>query len=384
MYYRGLRVACIREVQKDLRQSAKLLIEDRLRHYGLLTGQGFRVFRDVIQTPGDGLITFHGMADYNSESIKSLEGYDRAWFEESQNCSERSLQLLRPTIRKKDSEMWFTWNPRRKVDPVDAMFRQSKPPTDAILVRANWDDNPWFNETRMPQERVDCLENDPDQYDHVWSGQYIGVSKGAYYAKQLAKARAEGRIGKVAEDALLPVRLLCDIGGTGKTSDAFTMWAQQWVSQEIRQLKYYEAQGQEWSHHVNWMRENGYTPERAIIILPHDGKTHDKVHKVSYQSAFEDAGYTVEVIPNQGTGAAMLRVQAARRLMPQMYFDEEGCEGGLETLAWYHPKFHKVTGMDLGPDHDWSSHGADAFGLGAVAHQVPARPPVDIDFVGWG
>ena len=68
----GFRQVCIREVQKDLKHSAKKLIEDKLKVHHLGERDGFKVFKDCIQTPGDGIIIFQGMQDYNVESIKSL------------------------------------------------------------------------------------------------------------------------------------------------------------------------------------------------------------------------------------------------------------------------------------------------------------------------
>jgi phage terminase large subunit len=203
----GLRMVCIREVQKSLAQSAKALIEKKLVEHGLGETQGFKVFRDQIELPGDGVIIFQGMQDHTAESIKSLEGYHRAWIEEAQTLSATSLKLLRPTIREEDSELWWSWNPRRKIDPVDMLFRQGNTPTGAVVVKANWSDNPWFPKV-LENERLDCLNNDPDQYDHIWEGGYVSVAEGAYYAKQLAKAKAEGRIGKVAADPTAAVRLL--------------------------------------------------------------------------------------------------------------------------------------------------------------------------------
>src|SRR6478609_9179308 len=79
----GLRSVCIREVQKDLSQSAKLLIEDKLNRYGLGSADGFRIYDDCISTPRDGLVLFKGMNDYSAESIKSLENFKRAWIEEA-------------------------------------------------------------------------------------------------------------------------------------------------------------------------------------------------------------------------------------------------------------------------------------------------------------
>ena len=369
---KGLLSVCIREVQKTLKDSSKRLLERKLVDLKLGEADGFKVFNEVIQTPGDGAIIFQGMQDHTAESIKSLEGFKRAWWEEAQTASTRSLNLLRPTIRAAGSELWFSWNARLKSDPVDVMFRGPEKPTGSTVVQANWRDNPWFN-AELEQERLDCLRMQPDQYDHIWEGGYLTVAAGAYYAKHLADAKNEGRIGKVAADPLLPIRLIVDIGGTGAKADAFAMWAVQFVGREIRVLNYYEAVGQPLATHLNWMRSQGYTPERAQIILPHDGATHDKVFSVSYESAFRDAGYTVTVIPNQGKGAAAARIEAARRLFPSVWFNEATTEGGRAALGWYHEKRDEARNIGLGPEHDWASHGADAFGLMAVAYEAPKK-----------
>jgi phage terminase large subunit len=225
---------------------------------------------------------------------------------------------------------------------------------------------------------LDCLRTTPEQYDHIWEGGYATVLEGAYYAQAIAEAKAQKRIGRVSPDPLLTIKLVCDIGGTGAKADAFAMVAEQWVAREIRVLNYYEAVvnyyeavGQPLAAHLNWMRSQGYTPDRVQIILPHDGSSHDKVYDVSYESAFRDAGYDVVVIPNQGKGAAMLRVEAARRLFPSMWFNEATTTGLIEALGWYHEKRDPERNIGLGPEHDWSSNGADAFGLGCVAYEEP-------------
>ena len=378
----GTRIVCIREVQKSLKESAKRLIEDKLEKHGLGEGQGFRVLKDSIETPGNGVIMFQGMQDHNAESIKSLESVDVAWVEEAHTLSEHSLRLLRPTIRAEGSELWFSWNPRRRNDPVDLLLRHNTP-TDSVVVKANWDDNPWLPEV-LRQEREDCLANNADEYDHIWEGGYAVITKGAYFARHLTDARREGRIGKVAADPLMKYRLFVDIGGTGAKSDAFAIWVAQFVGTEIRVLDYYEAQGQDLAAHLAWMRSRGYQPEHAGIWLPHDGATNDKVFAVSYESALRQAGYEVTVVPNQGRGAASKRIDEARRLFPSMHFNEETCRGGLEALGWYHERIDEVRQIGLGPEHDWSSHAADAFGLMAVAHQTPAQAPQAIKFTGWG
>jgi phage terminase large subunit len=83
------------------------------------------------------------------------------------------------------------------------------------------------------------------------------------------------------------------------------------------------------------------------------------------------AGYEVTVVPNQGKGAAKARVEAVRRKFPAMWIHEETCQAGLDALGWYHEKKDDIRGIGLGPDHDWSSHSADAYGLMCIVHEEP-------------
>jgi phage terminase large subunit len=363
LYEPGLLSVCIREVQKTLKQSSKRLIETKLRDLGLGERDGFKVFNEIIQTPGDGVIAFQGMQDHTAESIKSLEGFKRAWMEEAQTISATSLNLLRPTIRAEGSEIWASWNARRKTDPVDLMLRGAETPTGAVVVQANWRDNPWFT-AELEQERLDCLRMQPDQYDHIWEGGYITVAEGAYWAMQLAECKGQGRIGVLAGDPLMTTRAYWDIGGTGAKADACAIWIAQFVGEQIRVLDYYEAVGQPLAAHVAWLRSKGY--EKALCVLPHDGATNDKVYSVSYESALREAGFDTRVVPNMGAGAANARVEQVRRVFPQVWFNAATTEGGREALGWYHEKKDEARGIGLGPDHDWSSHAADAFGLLAV------------------
>lgn len=361
----GMRAVCIREVQKDLAQSSKLLIESKLREHGLGERDGFRVFKTEIQTPGDGIIIFKGMNDYTADSIKSLEGFKRAWWEEAQTATALSLRLLTPTIRADGSEKWFSWNPRKKADPADMMFRGEQNPTGAAVVKANWRDNPWLTK-ELEEERKDCLRLTPEQYEHVWEGGYVSIIEGAYYAKHLIEARRASRIGRVSADPLMAHRLFFDIGGTGLKADAVSIWVAQFIGREVRVLDYYEAVGQPLATHAAWMRERGYLPKHAKLVLPHDGEQNDKVYDVSYASALRGLGYDVTVIPNQGKGAAKQRIEAGRRHFGSMWFNEPTTQGGLDALGWYHEKKDDQRQIGLGPEHDWSSHAADAFGLMAV------------------
>jgi phage terminase large subunit len=363
----GARVVCIREVQKTLAQSAKLLIENKIQE--MAVGHLFRVLYDRIETPGGGLIIFQGMTDCTAESIKSLENYNVAWVEEAQTLSERSLALLRPTIRAEGSEIWFSWNPRRKKDAVDKFLRVEKP-DNAIVVQANWRDNPWFP-TVLDGERTLDLQSYPDRYAHVWLGDYARAFVGAYFAGVLTQAKTEGRIGKVSADPILPLRLFWDIGGAGAKADATAIWVCQWAGQEIRVLDYIEGQSQVLGYYTNELRHRGYS--RSMCYLPHDGMNANSVTGLRYKDHLQDAEFQVEVIPNQGAGAAAMRIEAVRRLFPRMWFNEVTTEGGRDALGYYHEKKDEKRDAGLGPEHDWSSHAADAFGLMAVAYEDPSR-----------
>lgn len=360
----GLRSVCVREVQKSLRESAKRLIEDKLKAFGLGEKQGFKILVDRIETPGGGVIIFQGMQDHTAESIKSLEGFSRAWIEEAQTLSARSLGLLRPTIRAPGSELWFSWNPTRKSDPVDLMLRGPETPTDAIVVRANYSENPWFPGV-LEQERLDCLRTQPDQYPHIWEGDYATVLTGAYYAKHLAEARQQGRIGKVAADPLMEVKAFWDIG----FNDATSIWIAQFVGREVRVLDYYEAQGQPLAAHLDWLRLRGWSG--VVCVLPHDGAHADAATGIRFEDHIRQAGFKAYTVENQGKGAAMKRIEAARRLFPSIWFNEETTRPGIDAIGWYHEKRDEARNIGLGPDHDWSSHAADAFGLMAVAYEAP-------------
>ncbi|TIM14473.1 MAG: PBSX family phage terminase large subunit [Mesorhizobium sp.] len=312
---------------------------------------------------------FIGMR-HNLDSIKSKARIRLLWVDEAEPVSEAAWVKAVPTVREHDSEIWVTWNPERKNSATHKRFRLD-PPDGAKIVEMNYTDNPWFPEV-LENERLADFQKRPDQYAHIWEGDFVTVVEGAYFARDLALARKEGRIGRVSFDPLMRVKVFCDLGGTGAKADAFAMWPAQFIGKEVRTRDYYEAQGQPLATHIQWLHSKGYKPDRADIVLPHDGETNDRVVDVSFRSSFEAAGYDVTVIPNQGKGAAKMRIEALRRLFPSIWFDEATTEPGRDALGWYHEKTDPDRNVGLGPEHDWSSHGADAGGLMAVAYEAPS------------
>jgi phage terminase large subunit len=358
----GLRVVCAREFQKTLAESAKRLIEDQIGRLGV--GAHFQIFHDRIVTPGDGSIHFWGLSDKGAESIKSLEGVDMVWLEEAQTISQRSLSLLRPTIRKEGSVIAATWNPRRKTDAIDVFLRQDKP-ENAVVVEANWETNPWFPDV-LHEERLLDRERDPLAYDHIWCGGYAAAVAGAYFGDLIADARREGRVTRLAIDPMLSLHAFWDIG----VADATAIWMVQFVGGVVNVLDYIEGTGQPLSYYTNELRSRGY--KQAICTLPHDGVTRNTITGQRFEDHLRDAGFSTTIVRNQGAGAARMRIEAVRRVFPKCYFDEEKCEAGIEALAWYHERVDEHRDIGLGPLHDWSSHAADAFGLMAISQPDPA------------
>jgi hypothetical protein len=190
------RVVCIREVQRSLKFSAKALIEAKIRELGV--EPLFEVLTTEIRsTVGPGLCIFEGMQDHTADSIKSLEGFSIAWVEEAQSISQRSLDLLIPTIRAEGSELWFSWNPEKRTDPVDVLFAALD--ADMIRVHTTYRDNPFLPMTlRKEAEKLKAL--DPEKYAHVWGGQYDLGGNGRVYAKFLEKPYPDGHIDPTVRD----------------------------------------------------------------------------------------------------------------------------------------------------------------------------------------
>lgn len=207
---------CVREIQKSLAQSVKKLLEVKIEQFGL--GDRFKVLQNHIESDLGGIISFQGMQNHTAESIKSLEGYDIAWVEEAQSLSQRSLDLLRPTIRKDNSELWFSWNPRDASDPVDVLLRGASPPPGAIVVKANYRDNPWFPAVLKAELQYD-QGRDADKFSHVWLGGYRTKSEARVFKNWKVEEfdRPAGTIHRLGADwgfSIDPsVMVRCDIEG---------------------------------------------------------------------------------------------------------------------------------------------------------------------------
>jgi phage terminase large subunit len=241
---------CVREIQKSLGQSVKRLIEQKIE--SMNAGWYFDIQDAKIKSKyGDGIIIFQGMQNHTADSIKSLEGFDRAWVEEAQTFSAYSLELLRPTLRKENSEILFSWNPRYKTDPVDMLFRKNPPPK-SIVIQANWYDNPWFPQVLKDEMEFD-FGNDPDRAEHIWNGSY-GSSQGAILARFVNQAQRDGRINNdvIYDEFAHPIEISADLG----FRDTASFWYWQRVPGGFKLLQYDADTGLDADEWIPRIKEN--------------------------------------------------------------------------------------------------------------------------------
>ena len=353
----GHRIVCIREVQKSMKESVKRLLEDRIEHYGL--GGHFEILQNEIRGHNGSLIIFQGMQNHTSESIKSLQGYNRAWVEEAQSLSQRSLDLLRPTIREEESQLWYSWNPEYDDCPVDKMLRGPERVSDSIVVEANWKDNPYF-----PQVLVNEMESDKqrdyDKYLHVWEGHYRRALDGAVYAKEIQAAYAEKRVCKVLPIPGKPVETFWDLGKRDHTA----IWFAQMQMGEYRVLSFYQKRGEFLPHYIQVLRDSGFM--LGTIWLPHDAEQ-ERLNSHSIERAMRDAfpNISVRVIPRMKRKAN--GIEAARTIFPQCWFDEHATKEGLKALGRFRYDVDDDGGYSTNPLHDEYSDAADAFAQMALS-----------------
>lgn len=361
-------ILCARQFMNSLQDSSMEEIKAAIRAMPWLM-ERYDIGEGFIRTKCKRIsFAFRGL-DKNISAIKGLARILLAWVDEAENVTDYAWSVLIPTIREIDSEIWVTWNPEVEDSPTDKRFRKEQT-SRMKIVEMNWTDNPWFP-PKLNRDRLDDKEKRPQSYDWIWEGAYVQAHEGAYFATYLQDARRQKRIGRITADPLMTIKSYHDIGGDGKTSDAYSIWIMQFIDKEIRVLDHYSSQGQSLSYHVAWMRNSGWG--NAEVILPHDGVISDGITGKRYEEHWREAGFQARSIPNMGRGAAKQRVEAGWRLFPRIYFNEETTKQGRKSLAWYHEKIDNKNnrGARMGPHHDWSSHDADAFLLGMVDYKEP-------------
>lgn len=371
------RAVCIREIQLSIRDSVRQLLIDKISKFGL---SGFTVLDSEIRGPNGSMIIFRGMQSYNADNIKSLEGYDIAWVEEAQNFSQASLDMLRPTLRSEGSELWFSWNPKNKTDPVDRFFRRNPPP-DAISIMVNWRDNPWFPEVLYRDMMYD-FATDEDKAAHVWNGAY-GSPEGAILAKWVARAEREGRIN--ADVAYDPQGSAIEVSGDIGFHDTAAWWYWQRCLGGVRVLLYDGDSGldaADWCERIsaNIAKLGAKTGK---VWLPHDARAKTFQSKRSSVEIFV-ANFGVSHVGVVPISKKSDQINAAREAIKLCEFNSVGCDAGLDGLrAWEYEYLHDLQTYSKNPLHNWASHPADAFAYGCqvMTAQKPPAPAEDLQIV---
>lgn len=358
-----MRTVCIREIQKSIRQSVKLLLEDKIKALGL--GANFNVLDDRIETPKGGLVIFQGMQDHTADSIKSLEGFDRAWGEEAQTLSARSIKLLRPTIRKPNSELRFSWNPEMDTNPIDELLRGPDRLKNAIVVEANWKHNPWFPDV-LRDEMLADRARDYDNYLHVWEGHYRRSIEGAVYANELRKAHEEKRVTKVLPLPGKPIETFWDLGKRDHTA----IWFAQINMGEYRILDFYQNRAKDLPHYFDEIAKRKY--QLGTIWLPHDAAQDRLTGSIDKLIRAQYPNNSVRVIDRMKRKA--VGIEAVRRIFSQCYFDEEKTKAGMKALGLFKYDVDVDTGAySQNPLHDENSDAADAFAQLALSLTEPKK-----------
>ena len=165
------KILCTREIQRSIKESVHAVLVSKINALGL--DKYFTVTENKISNIAGSEFIFAGLR-MNIDSIKSIEGITKCWIEEAQSVSRKSLDILKPTIRTKDSEIIITFNPERDEDPVwqDFIVNTSE---YSFVQKVNYYDNPFFPED-LNKERLECLEKNKDDYDWIWLGELRKIS----------------------------------------------------------------------------------------------------------------------------------------------------------------------------------------------------------------
>ena len=356
-----LRILCAREFQNSIKESVHMLLSDQIKALGMQAS--FDVQQNSIRGHNGSQFGFEGLR-YNADKIKSYEGTDLCWIEEANRVSKASWEVLIPTIRKDDSEIWVTFNPELETDEAYKRFVKNPPP-NAVVRKVGWRDNPWFPDV-LREEMQTLKERDEDAYLNIWEGNCRVTLEGAVYANELRAAQAEGRILRVPYDLRFPVHTFWDLGFSDRTS----IWFAQKVGFDYQLIDFYQNRLQRLPHYLKVLQDRGYV--YGVHHLPHDAE-HGSVAAPSIRSQVEATGYKVKVI--QRIEKIELGIGAVRNIFNRLYFDESKCDEGLQDLRHYTYAVDEYGQWSKTPKHDEHCHAADALRTLGETIGLPDRQP---------
>lgn len=341
-----LRVLCAREVQRSITDSVHKLLVDQINQNEL--GAFFTITESQIRGRNGSEFFFAGIRGQSIENLKSYEAIDICWVEEAQVVSKRSWDVLIPTIRKEQSEIWISFNPDLDTDETYVRFVE-KPPKDSIIIPMSWRDNPWFPKV-LQQERQACETRDPQGYQNIWEGKCRSAVDGAIYADEVTKLVNDGRYRPAPHDPMLDVHTVWDLGW----NDKMAIICAQRLGAEVRIINYIEDSHRTLADYVQDLNQLNY--RFGADFLPHDGAAKDFKTGQSAQEILIKLGRKVQIVPKAEVEAGIRTVRLA---LSRFYIDSDKCQRLLECLKRYRRMIPSTTGEASGPLHDEFSHGAD-------------------------
>jgi phage terminase large subunit len=366
-----LRILCAREIQRSISDSVHQLLQDQIILLGL--EDEYIVKKKEILGKNGTQFGFEGLK-HNIQSLKSYEGANICWVEEAQTVTKNSWDILIPTIRKENSEIWISFNADLEEDETYQRF-VINPPKESIVVKINYADNPYFPKV-LDKEREEMLERDPVGYQNVWLGKPKQAIEGAVYADELTKAAEERRITEVPYDEAYPVQTYWDLGHSDQTA----IWFAQSIGMENRMIDYYSNSHKKVKHYLDYLQELPYT--YGNIHLPHDAEAEQLAAETTVADQIRNVYHDkVIIVPNIGVEDG---INSARNIFANTIFDHDKCNEGLYSLRRYAYKRDVESGrISRKPEHTIWSHGADAFRYFAVSVKQPQTKSPLQDFSMW-
>jgi phage terminase large subunit len=344
-------ILCTRETQNSINDSVHSLLKSLIEKYEMTQ---YEVLKTEIRNRDNGTqFLFKGLRKESIDSLKSMPNTTLAWVEEAHSVSSESIDKLVPTVREEGSQIIWSFNREVEQDPVWVKIVESADEKTFVMKINSYDVDGFLSDT-LKDEREKMKADNFDLYRHVWLGEPLTIATGSVFGQQIERAKSDNRVTSVPYDASVGVYPVFDLG----ISDSMAIWFYQMVGLEVHFIDYYENSGEGLGHYIEWCRSRGYN--FATWFLPHDAKARELQSGKSREEFFHDNGImNTEILPpNRGdTG-----IELARGMFSRCYFDKDKCQRGLECLNAYHYAFDERNNMlKRTPEHDWSSHGADAF-----------------------
>lgn len=358
-------ILCARQFMNSLDDSSMEEVKAAIRSEPWLLAE-FEIGEKFIRTISGRISYKFAGLDRSLDSIKSKSRILLCWVDEAEPVTDEAWIKLIPTLREEDSELWVTWNPESKRSATNLRFREGRPDPRIKIVEINWKDNPWFPALLERTKNRDLIDR-PDEFEHIWEGAYRLIYAGAYYVKEMAQARNQGRITSVPYEPLLPVHTSWDLGKGANMA----VWLFQIDQTSIRVIDYIEGAPEDGIPDiVSKLDAKPYT--YGDDWVPHDAKVMEIGTKKTRIETLLRLRRKPRLVPDH---RVMDGINAVRETLPRCWFDADKTESGLECLRQYRSEYdEKKLVFSDNPRHDWTSHAADAFRYLAMAWRELAQP----------